>query len=145
MLLCLLAKNTDKNVYTGYGIAFDSWSESALPDGTVVKIVNIFGVDSSSSVHIDNKSEKILILVKGPTQGLNDTTLTAEAQYLINFSRSNRKFCLILNYNGSNRLLFVNAIKLYQFKSKIFISKKYVLCWENISGDFPANNMKKQD
>ena len=55
MLLCLLAKNTDKNVYTGYGIAIDSWSEFALPDGTVGKIVNIFGVDSSSSVHIDNK------------------------------------------------------------------------------------------
>ena len=38
------------------------------------------------SVHIDNKGKDISILGKGPTQGLNDTTLTTEAQYSINFS-----------------------------------------------------------
>ena len=48
----------------------------------------------SSSVHIDSKKKDILILVKGPTQALDDTTLTAKAQYSINISRSNRKFCL---------------------------------------------------
>ena len=48
----------------------------------------------NSSVHIDSKQKVILILGLGPTQGLNDTTLTAEAQYSCNFSRSNRKFCL---------------------------------------------------
>ena len=31
---------------------------------------------------------------KCPTQVLGDTTLTAKSQYSINFSRSNRKFCL---------------------------------------------------
>ena len=36
----------------------------------------------------------ILIIDKSPTQGLDDTMLTAEAQYSINFSRSNREFCL---------------------------------------------------
>ena len=36
------------------------------------------------SVHIDNKEKDILILGKGPTQELNDTT--TEAQYSINFS-----------------------------------------------------------
>ena len=35
----------------------------------------------SSSVHIDNKKKDILILGSGPTQGLDDTTLIAEAQY----------------------------------------------------------------
>ena len=45
-----------------------------------VKNVIIFGVDLSSSVHIDNKGKDILILGLGPTQGLDDTTLTAEAQ-----------------------------------------------------------------
>ena len=44
----------------------------------------------SSSGHNDNKGKDILTLDKGPTQGLNDTTLTAKAQYFINFSRSNR-------------------------------------------------------
>ena len=38
------------------------------------------------SVHIDNKGKDILILGKVSTQELNDTTLTTEAQYSINFS-----------------------------------------------------------
>ena len=72
----------------------------------------------SSSVHIDNKGKDILILGIGQTQGLDDTTLTVKAQYSINFSRSNRKFCLRLHYNGSNSFLFDNATKIYQFKAK---------------------------
>ena len=56
------------------------------------KIVIIFGVDMSSTLHIDNKKKDILILGIGPTKVLNDTTLTAEVHYLINCSRSNRKF-----------------------------------------------------
>ena len=49
------------------------------------KNVNIFGVDMSLSAHIDNKGKDILIL--GTTQKLNDTKLTAGAQYSINFSK----------------------------------------------------------
>ena len=60
----------------------------------------------SSSLHIDNKKKDILVLSKGPTQGLDDTMLTAEAQFLINFSRTNRKLCLSRHYNGSN-ILFI--------------------------------------
>ena len=33
------------------------------------------------------RKKDILILGKGPTQGLDDTTLPAEAQYSIGFSR----------------------------------------------------------
>ena len=40
------------------------------------------------SIHIDNKNKDILILGKGSTQGSDNTTLTAEAEYCINFSRS---------------------------------------------------------
>ena len=72
----------------------------------------------SSSVHIDNKKKNILILAKDPTQRLHDTTLSGEAQYLTKFSRSNRKSCVSLHYNGSNSFLFVNATKIYQFKAK---------------------------
>ena len=39
-----------------------------------------------SSVHVDNKNKGILILAEGPTQGLDDTTLLAEAKYYINFT-----------------------------------------------------------
>ena len=40
----------------------------------------------SSSVHIDNKNKDILIVDQGPAQGLDDTTLTGEAKYPINFT-----------------------------------------------------------
>ena len=38
----------------------------------------------SSSLHIDDKKRDILILGRGPIQGLDDTTLTAEAKYSFN-------------------------------------------------------------
>ena len=63
----------------------------------------------SSSVHIYNKEKDILILGKCLIQGLNDTMLTAETQYLINFRRANIKFCL--HYNESSSVLFVNSTK----------------------------------
>ena len=49
------------------------------------KNVIVFGADMRSSVHIDNKNKDILILGEGPTQISDDTTLTAEAKYPINF------------------------------------------------------------
>ena len=52
-------------------------------------------VDMSLSVYIDNTKKDILILDKGPTQRLDATTLTAEAQYSISFSRSIRKICFL--------------------------------------------------
>ena len=140
-----LAKITDpdKYVYSGYGIGLNTLVEYSLPDGSIGKNVIIFGVHMSSFLHIDNKGKDILIIGKGPTQGLNDTTLAAEIQYSINFTRLGIKFCLIQHYNGSNSFLFVNATKIHQFKAKDFEIKKYPLCLENISVDFSANNMKK--
>ena len=77
------------------------------------KIVIIFGADMSSSLHIDNKNKDILILVQRLTKRLDDTTLTLEAIYLINFMQPHRQFVLSLHYNGSNRFLFINATKIY--------------------------------
>ena len=45
-----------------------------------------FGADMSSSVHIHIKGKDILILRKGQIQGLDNTTLTAEAKYPISFT-----------------------------------------------------------
>ena len=70
----------------------------------------------SSSVH--NKNKNILILGERPTQGLDDTTLTAEAKYPINFTQAGKRFVLSLHYIGKNSFLFVNAIEIYQFKAK---------------------------
>ena len=74
----------------------------------------------SSFVDIDNKGKDILILGKEITQELDDTTLTVEAIYPINFTQSNKRFVLWLYYNGSNSFLFVNTTKVYQFKAKIW-------------------------
>ena len=52
----------------------------------------IFGADMSFSVHANNRTKNILILKKGITQGLDDTTLTAEKIYSIHFTASRRKF-----------------------------------------------------
>ena len=89
-----LAWNADPDKYEsiGYGIGFNSRSEFSLSNGSMGKNVNIFGIDMSSSVQIDNKKKDILFLGKRSTQGLNNTMLTAVAQYLINFSRPQRKF-----------------------------------------------------
>ena len=52
---------------------FNSCSEFLLLDGSVSENIIIFGVDMSSSVHIDNKGKDILIFGKGPIRGLDDT------------------------------------------------------------------------
>ena len=97
-------------------------------------------MDKSSSAHIDNKID-ILVLGKGPTQGL-EHTLTAEKMYSINFTEKNKKFCLSLHYNGANSYLFVNGTEIIKFKakdSKIIATPLYL---GNISKDWPVDNMK---
>ena len=82
------------------------------------KNVIIFGADMSSSVHIDNKNKAILIIGEGPTQGLDDTTSTAEAEDPINFTQPNNRFVLSLHYDESNSLLFVSATRNISIQSK---------------------------
>ena len=68
-----LTKNADldKYKYSDCGIRFDSLSEFSLTNGSMSKTFVIFGVDMSSSVHINNKDKDILILAEGPTQWLD--------------------------------------------------------------------------
>ena len=51
----------------------------------------------SSSVQVGNKRKDILILGEDPKQELDDTTLTAEKIYPINFTAHNKKFSLGLH------------------------------------------------
>ena len=62
----------------------------------------------SSSTNIDNRKKDILILGKGPTQGL-EHTLSAQKIYSINFTEKDKIFCLSLHYNKENSYLFVNG------------------------------------
>ena len=68
------------------------YSEFSLTDGSMGKIVIIFGADVSSSVLIGNKNKDILFFGEGPTQGLYDTTLKAEAKYSISFTQLGKRF-----------------------------------------------------
>ena len=83
-----ITKNVDfdKNKYSGYGIWFDRTGVYLLPDGSFGRNAAIFGVDMNSSVHVDNKGKVILVLGKGPTQGLGVDSLTAGKTYSVNFT-----------------------------------------------------------
>ena len=88
----------------------------------------------SSSAHVDNKKKDILILGKGPTQGL-EHRLTAEKMYSINFTVTKKKFCLSLHFNGANSYLFVNGTEIQKFKTKDSNIVSTTLCLGNISKD----------
>ena len=96
----------------------------------------------SSSVYIDNKENYILILAEGPTEGLDDAKLTAEAKHPIKSTQSGKRFVLSLHYNGSSSFLFVNTTKIYHFKAKDSKIKDYAMCLGYILKDFTIDNMK---
>ena len=66
--------------YFGYGIGFDRHGSFSFPGSGLGQNVIIFWLDMSSSTKIDNRKKDILILGKGPTQGL-EHTLSAEKMY----------------------------------------------------------------
>ena len=141
-----LTKNADieKYGYSGYGIGFDRRSSYSFPGGGFGQNIIIFGVDMSSSAHIDNKKKDILVLGKGPTQGL-EHTLTAEKMYSINFTVTKKKFCLSLHYNGANSYLFVNGAEIYKFKARDSEIVVGPICLGSISKDWSVDNMKKTE
>ena len=100
-----LTKNADLDKYKHTCYGFDS--RLLFTDESYRKNVIIFGADMSLSVHVDNKRKDILLLGKGLTQGLNDTTLTVGSNYPINFTQSRKRFVLSLHYNGTASCLLM--------------------------------------
>ena len=96
----------------------------------------------SSSAHIDDKKTDILVLGKGPTQGL-EHTLAAEKMYAINFTVTKKKFCLSLHYNGTSSYLFVNGTEIIKYKAIDAEIEATPLCLGNISKDWSVDSMKK--
>ena len=78
-----LPKTPDKYKYSGFGIGFDRKGKFSMANGFGQNCI-IFGVDMSSSVHVDNKKKDI------PTPGLDGTTLTVVTKYSINFIKNNK-------------------------------------------------------
>ena len=103
----------------------------------------IFGADMSTSIHINNKGKDILVLGRGPTEGL-ESTLTSEKMYSINFTVTKNIFCLSLHYNGANSYLFANGTEIIKFKAKNSAIVASPFCLGNISKDWSTDNMKKK-
>ena len=78
----------------------------------VARNVVIFGVDYSSLSQTNNRKNNVLVLGKGPTQEINDTTGAAEKKICINICIENTKFCLSLHYNGDESYLHANKTDL---------------------------------
>ena len=133
----------DKYQYSGYGIGFDRKSCFSFPGDEFGQNVIIFGVDMSSSVHIDNERKDILILGNGPTKGL-EHTLTAEKMYSVNFTVTRKKFCLSLHHNGVNSYLLVIGTEIHKFKAKDSENIATPLCLGNISKDWSVDKIKKR-
>ena len=85
--------NANKDSYSRYGIGFDSRSLFSIPNLDSGKNAIIFDrVDMSSSVHANNENKDILIHGKGETKRLDNTSLTAEAEYSTNFQDQKKFF-----------------------------------------------------
>ena len=90
-----------------------------------------FGDDMSLSVHIDYKNKDIVILGKGQTQGLRNTTLTEEAIYSINFTQPNKRFVLSLHYTVRNSSLFINTTEITNTEYYWFQRILQLIIWKN--------------
>ena len=62
--------------------------------------------------------------------------------YSFNFTDDREKYCLSLNYNGTNSYVFVNGTKTIKSKAKDSEIVATPLCLENISKDWSIYNMK---
>ena len=99
-----ITKNTDssKNNYTGYILSFDEGDKFShtVKQGNFNRTTNarnviIFGVDTSFSIQATNRANKIYVMGKGFTQGINDTTIYAEKLFYNNFTELGVKFVFV--------------------------------------------------
>ena len=74
-----LVRNSIKSkfTYNGQGTTFDGEGLWNFGNDFAINIV-IFGVDNSSSSTTNNRKNNFLVLGKGPTQGINDSTGVVE-------------------------------------------------------------------
>ena len=82
------------------------------------KPIVLWTLNRQIKISLRIKKIDILILDIDLTEGIDNTTLTAETKYWINFSWPNKKHCLSLHYRSNSLFFFVNAAKRYWFKVK---------------------------
>ena len=78
-----IVKNNDKEkyVHSRYGIAFDGKVEWSFGKNSARNVI-IFGIDNSSSSHIDNLKND-LILGEGRTTGINGSFGASEKKLIL--------------------------------------------------------------
>ena len=103
-------------MYSGYGITFDGTNCWSFGNGTA-RNDTFFGVDNSSSSHVDNRKNNFLILGLGPTFAINGSLGSPDKKFNISFPNANTKFCLSLHYNADNSYLFDNGKEIIKFKA----------------------------
>ena len=67
--------------------------------------------------------KKVLDLGKSPTERLDDTTLIAEAEYSINFSKSQRNVCFVF-------IIMEVTVFYFLMLQKYITSKQNILKWK---------------
>ena len=88
-----LTKNADidKYKYSGYGVGFDRHGEFSFGNGLGRNCI-IFGADLSSSSHVNNKKNNILVLGNDFVQRIIGTPIHAEKLHKINFTEKIKNF-----------------------------------------------------
>ena len=110
-----LTKKTDldKYGYSGYGFGSDGMHiynfDGQMMNG--VKILLFLELIIVFSLYVYIRKKEMLVLDEGPTDGLDDATLTAEDKYSINITKSNNKMRLSLHYNRGISFLYGNEVK----------------------------------
>ena len=85
----------------------------------------------------------ILALGEGLIQGLDGTMITPEVKYCINFAKARRRLVLVCIMMEAIVCLFVDNVKMQQFKAKDLQIKPYPVCLGNVLKNFTIKNMRK--
>ena len=110
-----LANNDDAD--SGCRIGFYARSQFSL-NAEWGKNAISFGIDNSLSLHTDNRKKDVSVLAKGPTNRLDDTTITAEAKYYVNMTKPRNNRYLSLHHNCDWKYFkknFSRWLKFYDF------------------------------
>ena len=125
----------ERYVYSGYGITFDN---------DIARNVIVFGVENSSSSHVDNHKNNFLRLGETPTIGINGSFGSPEKTFSINFSKASTKFCLSFRYNADNSYLFFNGKEIFKFKpDNKNVNFPVQFCLASISNGFSATESRE--
>ena len=138
-----MTKDIDVDEYkcSGYGIGFDREGTFSVGNGFGRKFI-IFGVDMSSSVHLDNRQKRCFSSWWISYTRIRWRNINCRKRYSTNFTEINKKFCLSFHYNRANSYLFINGTEIHKFKADFEVVAT-LLCLGNIPKNFSVGNVKK--